>query len=132
MHLWNELYKIYAFDLGKMIEFLLVFLIFGLLGAVLVIMNKLLGPRKRNPVKESPFECGSPYLQEGINPVPIKFYLVAFLFLLFDIEVVFFFPWALVFRDIGTTAFIVMFAYIMVIAIGFLYAWKKGAFQWEQ
>jgi len=115
-----------------MIEFLLVFLIFGMLGIVLVIMNKLLGPKRSNPLKESPFECGSPYLQDGINPVPIKFYLVAFLFLLFDIEVVFFFPWALVFREIGITAFIVMFAYIFVIAIGFIYAWKKGAFQWEK
>lgn len=115
-----------------MIELFLVFLIFGLLGVVLVIMNKILGPKKRNPVKESPFECGSPYLQEGINPYPIKFYIVAFLFLLFDIEVVFFFPWALVFKEIGTAALIIMFAYIFILALGFIYAWKKGALEWEQ
>ena len=82
---------------------------------VLILMNKFLGPTKTNPAKESPFECGSPYLQEGINPVPIKFYLVAFLFLLFDIEVVFFFPWALIFKEMGTTALIVMFAYMVVV-----------------
>lgn len=114
-----------------MIEIFLVFLVFGLLGIILIFMNKLLGPSKPNPTKESPFECGSPYLQEGINPVPIKFYLVAFLFLLFDIEVVFFFPWALIFKEMGTTALIIMGAYILVIVMGFIYAWKKGAFQWD-
>jgi len=114
-----------------MIEIFLVFLIFGLLGIMLLLMNKLLGPRRSNPTKESPFECGSPYLQEGINPFPIKFYLVAFIFLLFDIEVVFFFPWALIFKEMGLTALIVMFAYIFVLVLGFIYAWKKGAFQWE-
>jgi NADH-quinone oxidoreductase subunit A len=115
-----------------MIELLIVFLIFGALGAVLVVMNKILGPRKTNPLKETPFECGSPFLQKGIGPIPIKFYLVAFLFLLFDIEVVFFFPWALVFKEIGLPALIVMFAYMFVLVVGFVYAWKKGAFQWEK
>lgn len=115
-----------------MIELFLVFLIFGLLGVVLVFMNKILGPRKTNPTKETPFECGSPYLQDGINPFPIKYYLVVFLFLLFDIEVVFLFPWALVFKEIGITGLIIMFAYIFILAIGFVYAWKKGAFQWEE
>jgi len=114
-----------------MIEIFLVFLIFGLLGFVLILMNKFLGPRRSNPAKETPFECGSPYLQEEIKPFPIKFYLVAFVFLLFDIEVVFFFPWALIFKDMGLTALIVMFAYVFVLALGFIYAWKKGAFKWE-
>lgn len=115
-----------------MIEFFFVFLIFGLLGLVLIFMNKILGPRKSNPTKETPFECGSPYLQDGINPFPIKYYLVAFLFLLFDIEVVFLFPWALIFKEIGTTGLIIMFAYIFILVVGFIYAWKKGAFQWEK
>ncbi len=114
-----------------MTELFLVFLVFGLLGIVMLFMNKLLGPRSTNPTKETPFECGSPYLQEKITPVPIKFSLVAFIFLLFDIEVVFFFPWALVFKEMGLTALIVMFAYIFIIIIGFIYAWKKGAFVWD-
>ena len=115
-----------------MIELFFVFLIFGILGGVLVVMNKFLGPRRSNASKNQPFECGSPYLEEGIKPIPIKFYLVAFLFLLFDIEVVFFFPWALVFRDLGMTALIIMFAYMAVLVLGFVYAWKKGAFEWEK
>jgi NADH-quinone oxidoreductase subunit A len=125
-------YKINAFIKKKMIEIFLVFVVFGLLGAVLVVMNKILGPVKTNPTKETQFECGSPYLQDGINPFPVKYYLVAFLFLLFDIEVVFFFPWALIFKEMGLTALIVMFAYIFILLVGFIYAWKKGAFEWER
>ena len=76
-----------------MIELFLVFVVFGLLGGILVIVNKILGPVRTNPTKETQFECGSPFLQDGINPFPVKYYLVAFLFLLFDIEVVFFSPY---------------------------------------
>jgi len=89
-------------------ELFLVFLIFGFLGVVMLFMNKFLGPKRTNPTKETPFECGSPYLQKEINSVPIKFYLVAFIFLLFDIEVVFFFPWALIFKEMGITALVIM------------------------
>lgn len=114
-----------------MIELFLVFLIFGLLGAALLFMNALLGPKRTNPTKEKPFECGSPYLQKDINPFPVKFYLVAFLFLLFDVEVVFFFPWALVFREMTKTGLIIMAAYLGVLILGFIYAWKTGAFEWD-
>lgn len=114
-----------------MIELFLAFLIFGFLGVVLLLMNKFLGPKRSNPTKETPFECGSPYLQKEINPVPIKFSLVAFIFLLFDIEVAFFFPWALVFKEIGSVGLIAMLSYIFVIVLGFVYAWKKGAFIWD-
>jgi NADH-quinone oxidoreductase subunit A len=112
-------------------ELVFVFLIFGLLGVVLLSMNALLGPKKTNPEKEKPFECGSPYLQNEIKPFPIKFSLVAFVFLLFDIEVVFFFPWALIFKEMRGPALIIMLAYGAVLAAGFLYAWKKGAFEWD-
>ena len=114
-----------------MIELLIVFLVFGLLGVVLLSMNALLGPKRTNPAKEKPFECGSPSLQAGINPFPVKFYLVALLFLLFDIEVVFFFPWALVFRQMKAGALIVMLSYVLVLVVGFVYAWQKGAFEWD-
>jgi NADH-quinone oxidoreductase subunit A len=116
---------------SAVVEIFLVFLIFGLLGVLLIFMNKFLGPSRSNPAKEKPFECGSPYLQKDINPFPIKFCLVAFIFLLFDIEVVFFFPWALIFREMKVFALMVMIAYIFVLVIGFVYAWKKGAFEWE-
>jgi NADH-quinone oxidoreductase subunit A len=112
-------------------ELLFVFLIFGLLGVVLLSLNALLGPKKTNPAKEQPFECGSPYLQDEIKPFPIKFSVVAFIFLLFDIEVVFFFPWALVFKEMRPAALVIMLAYGAILAAGFVYAWKKGAFKWD-
>jgi len=115
-----------------MIELFLVFIVFGSVGALMVVVNKILGPRRSNPVKDTPYECGSSFLQEGINPFPVKYYLVAFLFLLFDVEVVFFYPWALVFKEVGVTVLILMFVYISILVIGFVYAWKKGAFIWEK
>ena len=114
-----------------MIEMFLAFAVFGLLGLMLIFMNKFLGPSRPNPTKDKPFECGSPYLRDEINPFPIKFYLVAFIFLLFDIEVVFFFPWALIFKEMLASALIVMLAYLFVLVVGFIYAWRKGAFEWE-
>jgi NADH-quinone oxidoreductase subunit A len=114
-----------------MTELFFVFLIFGLLGVVMLFMNTLLGPKRTNPNKEKPFECGSPSLQQNINPFPVKFYLVAFLFLLFDIEVVFLFPWALIFRQMKSSALIIMLAYLAVLVVGLVYAWRKGAFEWD-
>ncbi len=112
-------------------ELVFVFLVVGLLGALLLFMNALLGPRNTNPVKQTPFECGSPPLQEGLPTFPLKFTLVAFIFLLFDVEVVFFFPWALAFKEMRTTALLVMLAYAGILAAGFAYAWKKGAMRWD-
>ena len=109
----------------------LVFLVFGLLGAVMVSMNALLGPRKTNPAKEQPFECGSAPLQAGLPGFAVKYPLVVFLFVLFDIEAAFLFPWALVFREMKAPAFLILLAYVAVLASGFVYAWRKGAFRWE-
>ena len=112
-------------------ELVFVFLIVGILGVALLSMNALLGPRKTHPTKQTPFECGSPPLQDGLRPFPLKYALVAFVFLLFDVEVVFFFPWALVFKEMRPAALIVMLAYAGILAMGFAYAWKKGAFKWD-
>ena len=114
-----------------MVELALVFAIFGGLGLILISMNKLLGPSRTNPAKEQPFECGSPYLQKGIRPFPIKFYLVAFIFLLFDIEVVFFFPWALVFKEMIGPGLAIMMAYVAVLVLGIRLRLEKGAFEWD-
>lgn len=115
-----------------MTELFLTFAVFGALGAAMLFMNRLLGPRKRTAAKDRPFECGSPYLQEGIPPVPVPFSLTALLFLLFDIEVVFFFPWALVLRRAGARGVLAFVAFLAALVPGFLFAWKKGAFDWER
>lgn len=107
------------------------FAVFGFVGVVMLFINTFLGPRKTNPVKETPFECGSPPLQKDIRPFPVKFSLVAFLFLLFDVEAAFFFPWALVVRSIKGPALAALLVYTVVLVAGFVFAWKKGALTWD-
>ena len=114
-----------------MLELALSFLVFGLLALVMIFMNSLLGPKKPNPARERPFECGSPYLQTGIPPVRIPFFLVALLFLLLDVEAVFLFPLALAFRGHGLAGLAALAGYVLVLAAGFVYAWKKGIFDWS-
>jgi NADH-quinone oxidoreductase subunit A len=114
-----------------MLELTLSFLVFGLLAAVMIVMNFILGPRRPNPAREMPFECGSPPLQSGIGPVNIPFFLVGLLFLLLDVEVVFFYPLALVFRNQGFSGLAALGAFMLVLALGFVYAWKKGIFRWS-
>ena len=114
-----------------MLELTLAFLIFGLLTAVMILLNFILGPRRPNPAREKPFECGSPQLQSGIGPVPIPFFLVALLFLLFDVEIAFFYPLALAFRGQGLGGLAALGSFLLVIALGFVYAWKKGIFRWS-
>ena len=114
-----------------MIELVLVFAVFGALGALLLFMNKLLGPRGTAPQKQTPFECGSPPLEADIKPFSIKFAVVAFLFLVFDVEIAFFFPWATVFRELSAEGLAAMGFFVLVLVVGFVYAWRQGAFRWE-
>ena len=96
-----------------------------------ILASALLGPKKHSPVKDSPFECGIP--SEGITrkPAAVRFYLMALLFILFDVELTFLFPWAVVYRSLGMFGFIEMFIFFGVVAVGFIYAWKIGALEWE-
>jgi NADH-quinone oxidoreductase subunit A len=112
-------------------ELALSFLVFGLLALVMLFMNSLLGPKKPNPAREKPFECGSPPLQTGIRPVRIPFFLIALLFLLLDVEAVFLYPLALAFRGHGLPGFAALASYILILGLGFAYAWKKGIFDWS-
>ncbi len=114
-----------------MMELALAFLVFGVLSAVMILINFILGPRKPSPAREKPFECGSPPLQSRIGPVNIPFFLVALLFLLLDVEIVFFYPLALAFRDRGFGGLAALGSFILVLALGFVYAWKKGIFRWS-
>jgi NADH-quinone oxidoreductase subunit A len=116
-----------------MTEILLVFAVFGALGAVMLSLNRLLGPRRFDQAKTGqPFECGSPPLQEGIPPVPVPFYGAALLFLLFDIEVVFLFPWALVARSLPGVAWAGLAVFVLPLGAGFAFAWKKGGLDWTE
>ncbi|HSQ16121.1 MAG TPA: NADH-quinone oxidoreductase subunit A [Anaerolineales bacterium] len=106
------------------------------LGFLVVFLGNTFGPRRPSLRKGMPYESGMKPYGEGTRRVPVKFYLVAVLFILFDIELVFFVPWAVVFRQFiqngfGGFALIEMAVFIIILLVGYVYAWKKGAFEWE-
>jgi len=106
------------------------------LGFLVVFLGNTFGPRRKTLRKGMPYESGMKPYGEATRRMPVKFYLVAVLFILFDIELVFFIPWAVVFRrfielDLGGFALIEMAIFIIILLVGYVYAWKKGAFEWE-
>jgi NADH-quinone oxidoreductase subunit A len=115
----------------SLLPVLLMALLVGGIAGMFIAASILLGPRKRSPVKDEPFECGMP--SEGVNrsAMPVRFYLMALLFILFDVELAFLFPWAVVFRSLGMFGFIEMFVFFLVVGVGFVYAWRMGALEWE-
>jgi NADH-quinone oxidoreductase subunit A len=102
----------------------------GLAGLV-VIIGHAFGPRRPSPRKSMPYESGMRPIGPGTRRMPVRFYLVAVLFILFDIEVVFFLPWAVVFKQLGMFGLVEMFVFIGILLVGYIYAWKKGALEWE-
>jgi NADH-quinone oxidoreductase subunit A len=114
-----------------LIPVLVMAVIVGGLAATFILASVFLGPRRRTLVKDQPFECGLP--SDGFTPqsVPVRFYLMAILFILFDVEIAFLFPWAAVFRDLGVFGFVEMLVFFLVVGAGFVYAWKIGALEWE-
>jgi NADH-quinone oxidoreductase subunit A len=102
-----------------------------LLTIVIVIIGHLFGPHRPTESKAAPYESGMRAIGPGTRRMPVRFYLVAVLFILFDIEVVFFLPWAVTFRQLGLFGLIEMFVFILILLVGYVYAWKKGAFEWE-
>jgi NADH-quinone oxidoreductase subunit A len=98
---------------------------------IAVALGYLFGPRRPTQRKSSPYESGMRPIGPGTRRMSVRFYLIAVLFILFDIEVIFFLPWAVVFRDIKVTGFVEMTIFIGILLVGFIYAWKKGALEWE-
>jgi len=107
-----------------------------LVALIAIGLGGLFGPRKKSDEKAMPYESGMTPYGPGTRRMPVRFYLVAVLFILFDIEVIFFLPWAVVFRqfvDNGLGLFVMaeMIVFILILLIGYIYAWKKGALEWE-
>jgi NADH-quinone oxidoreductase subunit A len=94
-------------------------------------LGELFGPKKKSEQKAMPYESGMTPYGSGTRRMPVRFYLIAVLFILFDIEVVFFLPWAVVFRKLGLFGLIEMIVFIVILLVGYVYAWKKGALEWE-
>lgn len=95
------------------------------------VIAKLIGPRSYNPVKGEPFECGVPTRGTSWVPIPVGFYLFALLFLIFDVETVLLYPWAVVVRDFGAMALVSIGFFLLVLVFGLAYAWRKGALEWK-
>jgi len=115
----------------KLMLLLIMIAVTGGIVGVFFLVNKLLGPSSTNRVKEIPFETGrAPKTQLG-RRMNVRFYMIAMLFVLFDIEMIFLYPWAVVFRDIGLAGLVSMLLFISILALGLAYVWKRGALEWE-
>lgn len=96
-----------------------------------VTISHLLAPKSTNPNKNQPYECGVVPQGDARAPFNVHYYLVAVLFVLFDLEAVFLYPWAVSLRELGTPALVEMLVFIVILLVGYVYAWKKGVFEWE-
>lgn len=111
---------------------ILVFIAIGVLFGVLpILIGAFLSPKRPDPAKLSPYECGFPAFEDTRLPFDVRYYLVAILFIIFDLETAFLFPWGTMLRHIGWFGFWSMAIFIGLLLIGFIYEWKKGALEWE-
>jgi NADH-quinone oxidoreductase subunit A len=117
--------------MSPLIPLLVMAIFIGAIAAMFILMSVFLGPSKRDPVKDSPFECGIP--SEGYNTgaMSIHYYVMAMLFIVFDVELAFLFPWSVVFRSLGLFGFLEMLVFFVIVGAGFVYAWKIGALEWD-
>jgi NADH-quinone oxidoreductase subunit A len=111
---------------------ILLFIAVGIaVGVAPMVLGKLLGPSRPDPEKLSPYECGFEAFEDARMKFDVRYYLVAILFILFDLEIAFLFPWAVVLNDIGLPGFIAMMLFLAILTVGFVYEWMKGALEWE-
>ena len=115
---------------------ILIFLLAGIgtgvvLLAVGLILGKLMGHDRPDSEKQSPYECGFEAFEDARMKFDVRYYLIAILFILFDLEIAFLFPWAVALKQIGTFGFVAMLVFLAVLVVGFIYEWVKGALEWE-
>ncbi len=108
--------------------FIAVALVMG--GAILVV-GRVLGPHRPDAAKNSPYECGFEAFEDARMKFDVRYYLVAILFIIFDLEIAFLFPWAVALKEVGMVGFVAMMLFLVVLTVGFIYEWKKGALEWE-
>lgn len=101
------------------------------LATLVILIGELFGPDRPTPRKLMPYESGMVPVGRAMQRMPIRFYLIATLFIIFDIEIIFFFPWALVYRQLGVFGLLEMLIFIALLVAGFVYVWRKGALEWE-
>jgi len=101
------------------------------IGVALIVIGNVLGPKRPTAEKLSPYECGFAAFEGAHMQFDVRYYLIAILFIVFDLEIAFVFPWALVFRELGVFGLVEMGVFLALLVIGFAYVWKKGALEWE-
>ncbi len=117
--------------LGAYLPILLLVLVAVGFGLCSLIFSSLIGPKKYSALKLSPYECGCEPVGTARERFSIKFYLIAMLFILFDIEAVFLYPWAILYKKLGVFGLVEMGVFIVILFVGYIYVWKKGALEWE-
>jgi len=111
---------------------ILLFMLVGLgVGVAPLVLGRLLGPHRPDAEKLSPYECGFEAFEDARMKFDVRYYLVAILFILFDLEIAFLFPWAAVVNEIGFAGFLSMMVFLAILTVGFVYEWMKGALEWE-
>ena len=117
--------------MGEYVGIVIAFVLAGALAATFILLASVLGPKKPSKVKSEPFECGEvPFSLPG-GRVSVKFYLTAILFMLFDVELVFLYPWAVVYRGLGPSGLVEVVIFLGILMVGFFYAWDNGALEWQ-
>lgn len=100
-------------------------------GVFMLLLSHLLGPRRKTPGKFEPYECGVPILDNPRKRFSVKFYLIATLFILLDIETVFLIPWSIQYKELGMSVFLYVLFFLTVLTFGFVYIWRRGALEWD-
>ncbi len=109
----------------------MLFVFAGGVSVLFIFLAQTLGPKRPNAAKNMPFECGEKPFSQPLGRYSVSFYLAGMLFVLFDVEMIFFFPWAVLYRKLGVFGFFEMMFFMLLLALGFAYAWRKGALQWK-
>jgi len=109
----------------------ILFIVATALAVLVILIGIVFGPRRKSFRKSAPYESGMMPIGPGTRRMNVRYYLVAVLFILFDVEIIFFYPWAVTFRALGLFGFIEMLIFVVILLVGYIYVWKKGAFEWD-
>ena len=117
--------------MNEYVGIIVTFIVAGVLAGAFIVLASVLGPKKPSRVKSEPFECGEVPFSLPRGRLSVRFYLIAILFMLFDVELVFLYPWAVVYRGLGVSGLIEAAIFLGVLMVGFYYAWDNGALEWQ-
>lgn len=118
-------------NLDQYLPVLLFIMVGAAIGVIPIALGYILGPNRPDSAKNSPYECGFEAFDDARMKFDVRYYLVAILFILFDLEIAFLFPWAVALQEVGLAGFIAVSIFLAVLVVGFAYEWKKGALDWE-